>query len=171
MRYFVTLDGERIEVELRERDGRSYVVRDASPAGEVPVDFVPVGPEGTYSLLLGTESRRIVVAGPNDDLLLTIASEVWKASVVDEREELLAEALGEKGGGHHGGVLKAVMPGIVRDVRVAAGSAVTKGQPLLILEAMKMQNEVRAPADGTVTAVHVAPGTAVAKGEALVTLA
>jgi biotin carboxyl carrier protein len=167
VRYFVTLDGEKIEIELRERDGRTYVVRDGA---EVPADFAPVGPDGAYSLLLGTESRRIVAAGPNDDLLLTIASEVWKASVVDERESLLAEALGDKAGGAAGGVVRAVMPGIVREVRVAAGDAVAKGQALLILEAMKMQNEVRAAADGKVSAVHVATGTAVAKGDPLVTL-
>jgi glutaconyl-CoA/methylmalonyl-CoA decarboxylase subunit gamma len=167
MRYFVTLDGEKVEVELHERDGRTFVVRGGA---EVPVDFVPVGADGAYSLLLGTESRRIVVAGPSDDLLLTIASEVWKASVVDEREALLAEALGDKAGGAHGGVVRAVMPGIVREVRVAAGDAVAKGQPLLILEAMKMQNEVRSPAAGSVAVLHVAPGTAVAKGDTLVTL-
>ncbi|MCE9637315.1 MAG: biotin/lipoyl-binding protein [Planctomycetes bacterium] len=156
-----------MEIDLIERDGRTHVVRDGV---EVPLDFVPVGPTGTYSLLLGTESRRIVVAGPNDDLLLTIASEVWKASVVDEREELLKSILGDKGAGAHGGTVKAVMPGIVRDVRVAKGDTVKKGQALLILEAMKMQNEVRADADGVVSEVRVAVGTAVAKGDVLVTL-
>lgn len=168
MKYFVTLDGERMEIELVERDGRTHVVRDGT---EVPVDFVPVGPNGAYSLLLGTESRRIVVAGSNDDLLLTIASEVWKASVVDEREELLQSILGDKAAGAHGGTIKAVMPGIVRDVRVAKGDAVKKGQALLILEAMKMQNEVRADVDGIVADVRVAAGIAVAKGDVLVTLA
>ena len=167
MKYFVTLDGERMEIEILERDGRTWVVRDGA---EIPLDLVPVGPTGAYSLLLGTESRRIVVAGPNDDLLLTIASEVWKASVVDEREELLKSILGDKGAGAHGGTVKAVMPGIVRDVRVAKGDSVKKGQALLILEAMKMQNEIRAAADGTIADVHVTAGTAVAKGDPLVTI-
>ena len=52
-----------------------------------------------------------------------------------------------------------------------AGDAVKAGQQLLIIEAMKMENEVLAPADGTVSAVHVAAGQAVQQGDALVDLA
>ena len=60
------------------------------------------------------------------------------------------------------------MPGIVREVLVVPGQRVVRGTPLLILEAMKMQNEVRAEASGIVEAVHVTPGMAVAKGDRLV---
>jgi biotin carboxyl carrier protein len=56
-------------------------------------------------------------------------------------------------------------------MRVDAGQEVARGDALLILEAMKMENEIRADADGTVAAVHVTPGTAVAKGDPLITLA
>jgi len=167
VKYFVTLDGERVEVDLVERDGRTVVLRDGE---EVPVDLAPVRDSGSYALLLGVQSVPVVASGPSDDLFLVVGSETWRASVVDEREALLAESLGAAGGRRGGGVVRSVMPGIVREVRVAPGDAVTKGQPLLILEAMKMQNEVRADADGTVSAVHVTAGTAVAKGDSLVTL-
>ena len=68
-------------------------------------------------------------------------------------------------------VVTSVMPGIVRSVLVEPGRAVVKGEPLLILEAMKMQNEIRAPRDAVVETVHVAGDTVVAKGDSLVTLA
>ena len=167
MRYHVELDGEKVVVELIERDGRTYVLRDGA---EVPVELAAVRHSGSYSLLLGLESVPVVAGGPNDDLVLTLGAETWKASVIDEREALLAEALGEKAGRRGGGVLRSVMPGIVREVRVAKGDTVVKGQALLILEAMKMQNEIRAAADGTIADVHVTAGTAVAKGDPLVTI-
>lgn len=166
MRYHVVLDGEEVTLELLERDGRTYAVHEGV---ELEVELARVR-ESSYSLLLGARSLPVVASGPNDDLVLQLASETWHASVTDEREALLAEALGAKAGRRGGGTLRSVMPGIVREVRVAAGDAVVKGQPLLILEAMKMQNEIRADADGTVSAVHVAAGTAVAKDDALVTI-
>ena len=65
------------------------------------------------------------------------------------------------------GSLTAPMPGLVRDVTVAPGDRVRFGQPLLVLEAMKMEHPVRAPHDGTVTEVRVAVGTQVAAGDVL----
>ena len=60
------------------------------------------------------------------------------------------------------------MPGRVVDVRVAAGDVVEAGQPLVVLEAMKMQNEIQADRAGTVERVHVAAGQAVEGGDPLV---
>jgi biotin carboxyl carrier protein len=68
------------------------------------------------------------------------------------------------------GGLKAPMPGVIRSVFVTPGEHVAKGHVLLILEAMKMQNEVRSPGPGTVAAVRVAVGDTVASGQVLVTL-
>ena len=112
----------------------------------------------------------VVASGANDDLSLTLGAETWHCTVHDEREALAAAALGGRAGRRAGGVIRAVMPGIVREVLVAPGTTVARGMPLVILEAMKMQNEVRADADGTLSEVHVKAGTAVAKGDALVTL-
>ena len=64
--------------------------------------------------------------------------------------------------------LKAPMPGLIVDVRVQPGQAVQKGDPLLVLEAMKMENILKAPADGTVDAIKVALRTNVTKGQVLI---
>ena len=66
--------------------------------------------------------------------------------------------------------VSAPMPGNVLDVKVAAGAAVKAGDVLLILEAMKMENEIVAPQDGTVAGVHVSKGATVDSGDVLVSL-
>lgn len=63
------------------------------------------------------------------------------------------------------------MPGSILDVRVKAGDVVKKGGVMLILEAMKMENEILAPQDGTVAQVLVSKGSSVNAGDALVVLA
>ena len=63
------------------------------------------------------------------------------------------------------------MPGTILDVKVAAGDKVSRGQVLMILEAMKMENEIVAPADGQVAAVLVQKGSAVNSGDVLAKLA
>ncbi len=73
--------------------------------------------------------------------------------------------------GSVGGVIKAPLPGMVLDVRVGAGARVSEGQVLVILEAMKMENEIVAPRDGTVEQVAVEKGKAVSEGDTLVVLA
>jgi len=67
--------------------------------------------------------------------------------------------------------IKSPMPGSIMDVKVKAGDAVKKGGVMLILEAMKMENEILAPQDGTVSQVLVSKGSSVNAGDALVVLA
>jgi len=69
------------------------------------------------------------------------------------------------------GTIKAPMPGTVLSIKVAAGQSVKRGAVLLILEAMKMENEITAPSDGTVVAIRVQAGSTVNTGDPMVDLA
>ncbi|NNE35391.1 MAG: acetyl-CoA carboxylase biotin carboxyl carrier protein subunit [Rhodothermales bacterium] len=90
-------------------------------------------------------------------------------SVVKSRKDLLLEKFGSTGAGASGhSDVKAPMPGLVVRVNVAVGDIVEAGQPLLVLEAMKMENEIGSPRNGVVGAVHVADGEAVGKNALLI---
>ncbi len=69
-----------------------------------------------------------------------------------------------------GGNISAPMPGTVISIPVSQGSSVTKGETLLVLEAMKMENDIKAPSDGTVQEIKVSEGTSVNAGDILIVL-
>lgn len=69
-----------------------------------------------------------------------------------------------------GGAIVAPMPGTILQVAVSSGDSVVKGQTLLVLEAMKMENEIKAPADGVIKEVNVTQGVSVNAGEVLIVL-
>jgi biotin carboxyl carrier protein len=69
------------------------------------------------------------------------------------------------------GVVRAPMPGRIISVSISVGDVVTKGQPVIVLESMKMENTITAPTDGTVSAVHVAAGDSVQHGQTMAEIA
>jgi pyruvate carboxylase subunit B len=99
------------------------------------------------------------------------AGERIEVEAVDERTRQIQALTGRKPGGPAGGVVRAPMPGLVVRVEVAEGQRIAAGAALVVVEAMKMENELRATRPGVVAKVHVAAGTAVEKGAPLVTFA
>jgi len=164
MKYTVQVNGRTVTVEVDEKAGGRVVV-DGKP---LEADLRKIRGDGAWTLRVGERSHCVVVSGNGDGETVTIGSRVFLVAVEDEREAAAhavrpAHAAGPR-------VLRSVMPGIVREVLVAAGAAVAEKQPLLVLEAMKMQNEVRADRAGKVLRLHAPPGTTVAKGDPLATL-
>ena len=90
-------------------------------------------------------------------------------STISDKYDRLIDQLGMKiGVVQHSGDVKAPMPGLVVEVPVAIGQTVAKGDKVLILEAMKMENVIKAAGDGVIKAVHVSKGMAVEKGQLLI---
>ena len=151
-----------------EAGARTYDVRVSSRAGEnVTVSVDGAAFECQVQPLSSTAFR---VTGPAGVVTLHAVAEgdrvhvFWRgrAYVLHKPSGTAARAAAPAG------TLEAPMPGRVVQVMVAAGDNVTKGQPLLILEAMKMENVVRAPRDGRVRVVAVEAGARVAAGHKLV---
>jgi pyruvate carboxylase subunit B len=115
-------------------------------------------------------SVQVLVEGQGTDWVVTLHGRRIPVAVRTWRERLLAEA--ETASRVHSGpmAVKATLPGLVVAVAVAIGDEVDEGASLLTIEAMKMQNEVRAPRGGRVIELTVEPGQAVATGAVLLRL-
>lgn len=165
MKYVVEVDGVRREVEVVGDEVRidGEVVRaELTPVPDTPVSLLKVG-DTVHRVV----ARRGDVRGR---YTLTIDGRTLAADALDERTRAIRDLAAASAAAAGPAPLVAPMPGLVVRVDVAAGDAVASGQPLVVMEAMKMENELRAPAAGTVTRVAVAPGTAVEKGTVLVEL-
>jgi biotin carboxyl carrier protein len=153
-------DGDRVRaVDVQSLGGGRYrVTVDGAPfdvsAERLPDDRLRLtsGEDVTVAELTASGARRFVRLGTLDFVL--------------DRET----AGRSRGGRAHSGGLESPMPGVVTRVMVEAGEEVTRGQPLLALEAMKMEHVIRAPRDGRVKRIAVRPGEMVSNGVPLVEL-
>jgi len=165
LRYFVTVNGRPHEVDVVERLGELRVRVDGT---EVELEYEEVDSLGQVALRVGGASFGMSIEGDEHAVSATIAGHLYAVEIEDERERAAHAA--ERGVGRRGGVVLSVMPGIVVKVLVGVGQRVEAGEAMLILEAMKMQNEIVAPVAGVVRAVHVREKEAVAGGARLVTI-
>lgn len=94
----------------------------------------------------------------------------YEVVVRDPKTELLAKVVGEGSGASGAVETRAPIPGLISKVLLKAGDAVKKNQPVLCLDAMKLENEIAAPRDGVLQSIQVQPGQAVEKGQSLFTI-
>lgn len=164
MKYQTTVNGVKFEVEINP-EGEVFV--NGEPRN---IDFLPLG-ETLYSVIMETASHEVLVDNvEGSEHQVLIGGRLYTAEVLDERALLLGSRRGELGGDSGEVSIKSPMPGLIVDVPVREGDTVTKGQTVVILESMKMQNELKAPRDGTVQRVSVAPGQSVEQKKVLVTI-
>lgn len=165
MKYVVTVNGEDREVDLDGATARSAGAEHV--ARVVEIDGTPV-----RMVTLGDEVHRVVVRkGPGrGQYTFWLDGHRFEAEALDERSRAIRELAGASAGPAGPAPLIAPMPGLIVRVNVEAGDRVQAGQGLVVMEAMKMENELRAQAAGTVRRVSCAPGTAVEKGTVLIEL-
>lgn len=165
MKYVVEIDGVRTEVDVNgdevRVDGELVRARLREVPG-TPVSLLTVG-DSVHRVL----ARRGAARGA---YTLTVDGRTYTADALDERTRAIRDVSVASAAAVGPAPLVAPMPGLVVRVAVEPGDAVAAGQALVVMEAMKMENELRAPAAGTVKRVAVAPGTAVEKGAVLVEL-
>jgi biotin carboxyl carrier protein len=162
MAYVVKIDDTEFKVEL-EKKGNTY---------DVLVDgqrkHVELMHRNKDILLFVIDGRPYRIVLEADDQLL-VNDEVYRAEVIDEQIQKLIKASPQS---MHNKelVLKASMPGLVIDVLVDTGDSVTRDQGLVIIEAMKMQNEMKSSRDGVVKQVLVKKGQTINSGDKLLVI-
>jgi len=164
MRYITNVEGKEFLVEIIDD-------RHVSVDGKVyEVDFESVSGQPVYSLIVDGKSYEGYAAQDEDTWQVLLRGRLYPVTVEDEREKRLRSAAGggvtETGEFH----LRAPMPGLIVTVPIQEGQPVKRGQVLLILESMKMQNELKAPRDGTIGRVRVRAGETVEQKQILLSV-
>jgi biotin carboxyl carrier protein len=165
-RYKATLEGAEHELEIEELTANSLRVK--FDTSQFDVDVRRVG-RVSFSILIDNRSFDLDVVPEGDDLLVASRGVATRVTLVDtaRRSRHPGTARAQVTGRAE---LKAMMPGRVVNVLVNVGDEVALQQGVLVIEAMKMENEIKSPKAGKVTELKVAPGQTVEKGELLLVI-
>ena len=165
MKYLVDVNGQRVTVEL---DGTQVTVDGRTV--EASLTHVPGTP--VRLVRVGQQVHRVVARRGSERgrWQLDVDGSRVEAEALDERMRAIKDLTAASAAASGPAPLVAPMPGLVVRVAVQPGDTVSAGQGLVVIEAMKMENELRATAAGVVTGVRVQAGQAVEKGAVLVDL-
>lgn len=164
MKYIVDVAGKRIEVAI-EGDQVSVDGATAERARLNDVEGTPV-----RLVTIGEAVHRVIARrdGPRGSYSLQIDGRRYSIEALDERTRAIRDLSAASAGPVGPQPVRAPMPGLMVKIHVKVGDQVAAGQGVAAMEAMKMENELRAPGAGRVRVVHVAVGQAVEKGAMLV---
>ncbi len=168
-RYQVIVGEREFDIVLTPRQGRFSVTVDGESFEVVSQQLG----ESRALLLVNNEAHEVDIHpnGNRGERLVFLHGVEVPLSIEDYRIAELRKAAGMAKTGLADAVLTAPMPGLVLDVRVSEGQSVKKGDPLVVIEAMKMENILKASSDATVTGVKVSAGQSVDKGAVLLEFA
>jgi len=161
MKYTAIINEKPYEIEI---GGNNTVLIDGEPHN---IDFRSIDEGSIFSILIDNASYEALVERNGDEYRVIVDGALHVVEVQDERTRKLAK-VEKKAAPVTDITLKAPMPGLVRAVSVNVGDTVKGKQGVVILEAMKMENELRAPRDAVVKEIRVKPGDKVDQGQALI---
>jgi biotin carboxyl carrier protein len=164
MKYTTIVNNQSYEIEVLP-DGRVKV-----NGAEREVDFRTMGNTEIYSLIIDNRSFEAVVEWRDGQYNVLMNGDRYEIKVLDERAQRLAKAMGSGADPTGEVVIRSPMPGLIVAVPVETGQTVKRGQTVVILESMKMENELKAPREGLVTRVEVRKGDSVEQNKALITI-
>ena len=144
---FAVIDGRKYELDVSEPEPNVFLFKHSGKIHEVFVS-----PQ----------------AAPNEPFIVNTGSSDFEIKLIDPKRLRGTGSDNEHAGGS--AEVKTAMPGKVVRILVSEGDAVAKGDGVIVVEAMKMQNEMKAPKDGVVSQINVAEGATVSAGDVLVTI-
>jgi len=164
MKYIASIDGQKHEIVIEDEhqivvDGETY-----------NVDFRSVGGQSVFSLILNGRSFEALVQPSPEGMQVLLQGHLFPVQVEDERQRRLRESSTSNVAETGIVYLKSPMPGLIVSIQVEVEQVVEQGQNLVILESMKMQNELKAPRAGTIEQVRVKSGDRVEQNQILLTL-
>ena len=162
--YYATIQGVEYVIEI---SSETNVTINGTPR---TIDYQPLKQGSSCSLLVDGKLFEPMVYDENGGWEIIIKGNRFNVQVEDERERLLRLASGGTSLQQGRFILTSPMPGLVIDIPVKEGDQVSEGDVLVVLESMKMQNELTAPKDGTITQIQASVNDNVERKESLLTL-
>ncbi len=161
MKYITIVNDQKYVIEIGhegqiEVDGQEY-----------DIDFEQLSEGGILSLLLNNRSLEAIVEERELSWEVLIYGELYSVQVQDERAYRLAKERGVKTVDRGEARIKSPMPGLIIEIPVEVGQLVKKGDKVVILESMKMENELRSPKNGVIHNILVENGASVEKNQIL----
>ncbi len=166
IRFKAEIEGQSLDIILRpngecfdvmmEKEGQAMDCKQLSPF--------------TYSFIIDNRSALLIIENKNGSLEVTLDHQKYRLLLKDEVQQML-EKMGIKG--EESALEKkiiATIPGLIRKIETRPGEKVTAGQGLMVVEAMKMENELKSPVSGIVKSIFVSEGQSIEKGELLIEL-
>ena len=166
MKFWISLEGREAEVEFRSEAGKVWLEVDGKT---LEADFHPLPDGEVYSLLVNGHSHEVRVSTVREQLEVSLRGITFPVEVRNPIEKVL-KGLARASGAGTGETIVAPMPGVVVAFRVQPGDVVIAGQAVVVVEAMKMQNELIARHGGVVTELLAAERASVAAGQPLLKL-
>ncbi len=155
MKYIAQVDGTTYEIEISHE---GEIIVDGVP---VEADLLQIDPLGLHSLLINHQSYELVVKEQQNGYRVTLGSNTFTVDVADERQLRMESSRADVSAGDGDLPITAPIPGLVVKILVEEGQVVALNAPLIILEAMKMENEIRAPREGVIKNISVEVGQSV----------
>ena len=161
MKYITIINNQQFEVEI-QRDG-SVILN----GKRHEVDWLEL-PESLYSMIKDNKSIEVAIDDSGGTTNVLLEGRLYETQVLDQRAVMM---LNRRGGMKlDSAEVHAPMPGLIVDVLVKAGDTVKEGDTVIILESMKMQNELKAPRGGTIARLRVEEGDSVEQHQTLLSV-
>jgi biotin carboxyl carrier protein len=168
LKFRVEVDGETRELQLQPQgnDSDYSYILEGTEGTSGPASVIEIRP-GVFSVLLGLRSFTVYLSKDRERVEASVENARHWVLVSDARDRRAGTKTNAASGPME---VRSQMPGKIIKVLVTPGSAVTAGQGLLVVEAMKMQNEMKSPKDGVVARIQGYEGATVVAGETLVVI-
>lgn len=180
--YIITIEQQSSRVTLKDKEEQKQVIIDEKEHAIEWRRIAPLAPDekgngregGRYHLIIGERSYEVYARrientdeGAGNRYEIQIGEQSFEVNIEDARTKLLAGTL-RVGASSNAAKVSAPMPGLVIGTPLEAGSTVTAGQTVVVLEAMKMENDLASPISGTIKDVRVHTGQTVEQGQVLI---
>ena len=164
MKIFADIKNKTLQFDQQQENGTNVL---KFKNKDIAYSFLPLG-QNRFSLIHDDKSHLIHIIYEGDFYHVHVEGEYFAVRVEDERSRTLRKLVNHASKAKGEQIISAPIPGLIRTIKVKEGDDVKKGDGIIVLEAMKMENEIRSESEGKISKIFVNEGTTVKKDQQLI---